>query len=662
MKLLSDIFFVSLLIFVSLILINFYFSGSLLNTGYSDWLAQAFKVKQLETYGLQPWTHSWANGVNIWRAYQFIPHIITLLFSQFFNVSITRAMVLLTITQFVLLRIFIYFALRYLKVSPIASFLCSIISFDIPHYWKAVGDYSYLFGVTVFPLTLLLWIQYFKGKIQYFFPFLAGISFYLHPVLAIYSFFLWVVGIVFSSRKVLTLSTFFQFIIFLISSSIFWLPITFFKQPYAYTNSTFSSLDWFQKAIYPYSYFGLSLFIFGYAFLTGIFILFFAKHTKAWMRPLFLFTTLMIGLVIVGNSTQLPRFITQTQVVRGIIILGIMLIFSFAPVLDYLLKTKFMIIKILTAVIFSLMFVESINFTSNYAPTPFKDYDDPVLAFSKTGPNFANETHRVWSPRIDASSYYAPSNIFLADSYNGHLDSNPIPARLNMLINYQPFNKEVPVSNLDRLENYFKVTGTEYLFFDEVSAFTKTLSEDKKTYINLGQIELPYSAFHVFKVPWVVRNAVIIDESLSDQLNHFPFTLNIDNSIDQLNFDEYIKKFSKIIYDERNTILSITYPSQTSLKINIPAGRNSNLIYINESYDTNWKAYFNNQQQPIRPIGPNYMLVSLSSKNKSGTLILENTWPSYFYFSLVLIAMLPTAIIIFSGIGKFNGLLGKERK
>lgn len=641
-----DIFFFILLCAISLALIFFYFPGEVLLTGYQDWLVHAFRIKELQLYGFQSWDHIWSNGISLWRAYQFIPHYITLLTSELLNTSITRSMVLLTIIQFVLFRLIVYIVLRVLKISPLASFLCTLITFDIPHYWKAVGDYSFLFGVTIFPLIILSFIYFLKGKIVYLYPYICGLLFYLHPVVGIYAFLLWGAGLFFQKRGVISISTLIQLVVFIISSSVFWVPAIF-KQPYSYTNSLFSSIEFFNLTIKPYDYFGLSLYLFLIIFSIFIFLLLVREKRDHWVIPLFIFAVFMMCLVILGSTIQLPKLISQTQFARGIILIGIIFIFIFAPVLTYLLKLKWLVIKIGITTISVLIFVESINFTSLYAPPPISNSntDEPIARYAKLNKDFNKDFKKIWTPLIDASSYYGPQNVFYANSYNQHLDSNPIPTRLNQIINYQSFTQRLPETNLDRLESYFKVTGTEYLFFNETSPFTLTLSKSEK-YNNLGRIDLSNDIFHVFKTAWVPRNSVTIDKSLKDKIDHFPFEVNIDAIDDQIKLDHYINDFSKLIYDKRNMNLSIKYPDMNSIQINIPENRKTGLIYVNESFDTGWKAYFKGRKQKIIPMGPYYMLVQMDNINEDGMLLLQHRWPANFFVSWILIILIPFFILL----------------
>ncbi len=638
---LIDLACIILLTITSLSLIFFYISGEILQTGYPDWLVHAFRVKQLQLYGLSSWDHTWSNGVSIWRSYQFVPHYITLYFSEIFNVSITRAMVLLTIIQFILLRLFIYLSLRALKIPAIPAFLCTLISFDIPHYWRAVADYSLLFGVTLFPLLILLWTYYLKGKITYLFPYIVGLLFFVHLMLGLYGLFLLLIGILFSQRKVISPSSFIQFLIFTVTSSPFWLPVVI-KQTYSYTNSIYSTVEFYRIVLIPFDYFGLSLYLF-IAFFASFAFLFHTKVKKnSWTLPLLIATIVILIGVVIGTQNQLPRLISQTQFIRGISYIGIMIIFCFAPVLAYLFQLKWKVVKILIAVFIALMFVESINYTSSYAPPPTTRKEDPVAKFFNIHKEIKG-TKRAWTPLIDVSSFYGSSDTYYGSSYNQHLDSNQVAARLNQILGYQTLSDRIPQSSLIRLENYINLTGMEYLFFEENSPFTPTLSKSTN-FKNFGRVETSTGILHAFSYTKPIINSAAIDKSLENSLKGFPLSLNVDKIEDQILFDQKVEEFSKVLTHKNNVPLKVEYPRSDSITVTIPKENKSNLIYVNESFDTGWSAYINNTKQKITPVGPGYMLITLTG-TPDGILILSHRWPSYSWISWFLIILLPALLL-----------------
>src|SRR5258708_7757142 len=607
-------------------------------------MVHAFRIKSLSDFGILSWTHVWANGISLWKAYQFIPHYLTLGIVQLFHVPIPRAMVIITIILFVLLRFFIYFSLRLLKFTPLTAFVCAILSFDIGQYWEGVGDFSLLFGFTFFPLVIYLWAQFFKGKIQYVFPYIVGLLFYIHPLLGVSAMSLWATAILFSDKQIISLATCIQLGIILSTSSLFWFPIVF-KTGYVYSSSVLANREFLSLVLAHYDYFGLSLFL-GICFLLSLIRIFMPISPRySWTKILFLFVAGYLLLVFLGVTVTLPKFIDQFQFTRGIAMVGIGILFAFAPVVERLRIIKSAAVKGFLLFFLCLAFMEGIWFTSIYSPTPAKALDEAVVAFANTNSNLLQS--RIWTPTIDTSSYNAYANIRYPYSYMQHLESNQISPRLSSLIIYQPYLNEVPPPNVERINDYFKISGTQYAVFEENSPLAKTFADaDVSTYKNLGKIKSADSYYILFEIPWKAKNAALIDKKYKNQLDNFSFNLQLTQANDQITLDDYVKKFSGIIYKDENLALDISYPTPDSLQVTIPANRRTSIVYIDESYDKEWRAYFHNRLQPIQSSGPNYMLVTLDNLQNGGTLTLKHSWPLSFYISLFFIFLIPLEITV----------------
>src|SRR5258708_6098942 len=92
-----------------------------------------------------------------------------------------------------------------------------------------------------------------------------------------------------------------------------------------------------------------------------------------------------------------------------------------------------------------------------------------------------------------------------------HLESNQISPRLSSLIIYQPYLNEVPPPNVERINDYFKISGTQYAVFEENSPLAKTFADaDVSTYKNLGKIKSADSYYILFEIPWKAKNADFI--------------------------------------------------------------------------------------------------------------------------------------------------------
>lgn len=635
-----DILYLCGLSLLSAYLISFYFNAQNINVTYPDWLVQAFRVKELQLNGFTSWTHTWSNGINLWKSYQFIPHYLTLEVVNILHIGITRAMIILVIAQFILLRLITYISARVLKFSPTTALAGALATFSISYFWKAVGDYSLLFTFTFYPIMIVFWVNYVSGKLQNFYPFLSGLLFYIHPMLAITSFAMWAVAQLFTNKKILSLRVLLQFALFLAGSALFWSPLIF-KNGYSSSSTYLATKEFLQVALDPLPFYGLSISLLCFFFAGLIQQIFPVNKKFSWVKIFYIFVFLYFLLVYIGVNVDLPGFIDQFQYSRAVGLIGIGIIFSILPMTEKILAKNNLLLRTGIATLLTLIVVEGIWITSLYSPSVLKSTADPVST-AKNQLSLRMTQERVWTPTIDLSSYYASSQkIGFPTSYMAHLESNQLPERLDQLITYRPFLNTIPFSEIDRINDYFMLTGVHYVFLDESSPFISVLSNPQSQYKYIGRVVISSGVYRVFQVPWSVRNAVVINPRIQSSMLAFPTSLQMNNPNDQIALDNYVKTFSDTIYDKSNTPLSVSYPTEETIEITIPKNRNSNLVFINESYDSSWDANFNNTKQQIKPIGPNFMAIKLNSGDE-GVLFLKHRQTPIFYGSiwLILIAAL----------------------
>lgn len=641
-----DAVFLVFITALSLFHIQFFLKAQYINTTYPDWIVHAYRIKSLSSNGLLSWSHMWANGISLWKSYQFIPHFLTLGLIKLLHISVTRGMVIATIILFFLLRYFIYFFLRVLKYQPLTACISTILSFDIAQYWGGVNDYSLLFGFTFFPVILFLWVRYFKGSMTYLFPYIAGLTFYIHPILGYSSIGLWFLAIIFSDRKTFSFSHCIQFIIILCASSLWWFPLVS-KTSFIYSNGNFQNKYFLGLVLASYQYLGLSLFLFICFGVSCVRMFMPIKKPFIWTRVLFVYACLYFILTVIGISLDLPKTLDALQYTRGMTLIGIAIIFVFTPVIEYISKITSVALRGGVVLVICLITIEGLWFTSIYSPTPSTLPLDAVSAYITQHPNKDITDGRIWTSTIGPSSYEDPSNIRFPYSYMGHLEPNQVSPRISPLILYFPYRDTVPMSNIERLNTYFKLSGVKYIFFEENSPFTKTILASKPAiYKDLGHITTPDTIYHGFQVPWDVRNAVLINDKDTSQMKTFPLNLELSDANDQLQLDNYAEAYTNIVYKSNNFSVPVTYTSQDSMQVVIPESRKSNLLYINESYDPNWKAYFHNKEVRILPSGPNFMVVNLGNQMESGIIVMKHFWPISFYVSLFLIFIIPLEILL----------------
>lgn len=665
-----DLVFLIIICAFSYFLIRFYQDANFIKTGYADWIVHGFRVKSIDQIGFTSWNHMWSNGANIWKGYQFIPHIITLGIVKLFHVGYLRAMVLLTIIFFCLLHIQIYIISRFLGARPIVSFIASIISVSIGQFWGNINDYSLFIGVSFSPLLIFLWVLYQKKKIGIIFPFIVGLSFCIHPILGFYFSMLLIFTYFFSDKKIKSLNFLLEIAVFLAGSSLFWAPLIF-KDGYSYTDPEVLSIGFLSQQVKAYGWLGTSLSIIILYLVNWLQIFFDEKIFPRWSKILLVYVLIMFAFIYIGINVSLPPFFYVFQHTRGMGILGIVIILTSIPLLNKILEIKNFIFLGFLLIIFSLAFVESVWIASTYSANPGKYLEDPLQKYVKLHKNSDILTSRIWAGNIDTTSYISPQTVRISYDYIGHLEPNMIPPRLISLIYYQPYGDYIPPIAMNRISNYFKLTGTKYMFFDDTSVFTKSfLNRDYSYgYKNLGQITLTDSLWHAFQVPWrPIESAVLTNNQLS-RLSLFPSKLNFSNPKDQLKMDELIQSMANVIYSKETIPLTPKYPGPEDITINIPV-INSNVmlnsfqhlneipkqvrddglryVYINESYSNSWTAVINGQAAKVSPIGPYYMLITMP-KNVSGVLYMHHYWPLSYHIAVVLLGM-SVLIILFNGI------------
>lgn len=649
-----DLLFFGILVIFSLFLISFYFGASTLDTHYPDWMVHAFRIKELKEHGLASWTHTWANGISLWRSYQFIPHYLTVLLVNSLHVSITRAMVIMTILCFIFLRISIYVVLRLLHFPPITAFVCSLLSFDIAQYWSGVSDYSLMVGFTFMPIIIFLWVKYFQGKLQNLYPYIAGIAFYIHPLLGMSGIILWIIGVIFSERRIMSWSILAQFLIFMIASSLFWFPLIF-KTSYSYTNPVFGEKFWITNIVSPYKYYGLSIFIIIAIGMCSLRVFMPIEKTYRWTKVLYVYVLGYFILTVITLSIQLPGFIAGLQYVRGITLFGIAALFVFASVVEKLRLIRSTAIKGICLFFLSLVMVEGMWFASDSSPAGARDFLEPVTAYQQKFKDRDLSDGRIWSSEIGESSFYAPFDIRLPYSYMGHLEQNQVAPRLSSLVLYQPYVDKVPLSNINRINDYFKLAGVKYIFFNESSPFTTSiLNTNKQIYKDLGMIKSDKKIYHAFQTPWQTLDAVAIDPRYEKDIAAFPQAIQLSEINDQITLDEKVKKLTTVLSKPENIPLRIEYPKNDTLQIVIPRDVHANSIYVNETYDTGWHGYFDKERIALSPAGPNFMQLKIPQMHKEGTIILTHQWPVSFYISLFLICLLPIELFIVALLGRFQ--------
>ncbi|MBA3723685.1 MAG: hypothetical protein H0W89_02190 [Candidatus Levybacteria bacterium] len=653
-KYLLDIFLVAVLIIISFSISAFLLQGEILSPGYEDWMAHAFRIQILDQYGYTSWIHNWSNGISIWNSYQFVPHIITLFVVKAFGLSITTAMIYLTVAQFVLLRVFIYIIMRLLNFGTFTAFVISLLSLSIAQFWQGVNEYSLMFAFTFSPLFIYLWILYYNNKISLFFVYSIGLSFYIHPILGLSLIALWLLGNILSNKTVLSKSILIEFLIILATSSLFWLPLLQVSN-YTFPHSYYSTREFLALALQTYEFYGLNLTIL-LLFATTILVLFKNTANLSWGKVLYIFASLYLLLVIVGVQFELPHFISQTQFPRGVFFIGISMLFVIASLIEYIVKSKILIVKLVLILFLTIAFVDNLWYATIYSPTPQYQVNDPIKSVYEHNIPEPFTEGKVWSPYIGSSSYYADSDVSSPYSYMAHLEPNSVAQRLTQHLLYTNQEQNLTLSSTETINNYLKLTGTKYILLNNDNLLGKSFIENNKE--NIKQVKLiegKYEDFNYIKMNWEITNAFLVNEN-SLKLPHFPKEVDILSNKDQKQLDELVNTYMSE-FKQSGKPVNVIYPSNDQVNVAIPSGNTLPYLFVNESYDPQWRAYINDKEVSVSSFGPNFMLVDVRDTN-GGTLVLKHTWPISHYVSLFLIFFTGASLLIYRLVEK----VGRKEK
>ncbi len=180
----ADTLFVSAIVGFGWFLIGYYTQFEFLKSGYQDWIYHAFRVKDVAEFGVSSWDHIWANGINHWRAFQYIEHILAAFVVKATGLSITKAMAWIIVIAFIGVRVISYLTLRWLGIGRLVSLLAVMISYTVAQQWITVSDYSIYVGHIFVPLFVVIWIKALENDgLTYFLAALSGASWSLHPTI-----------------------------------------------------------------------------------------------------------------------------------------------------------------------------------------------------------------------------------------------------------------------------------------------------------------------------------------------------------------------------------------------------------------------------------------------------------------------------------------------
>lgn len=628
-NIIPDLFALAIVVLFGWFLIGYYADYQFLATGYQDWIYHAFRIKSIEMHGIVSWDNIWSNGLNHWRAYQYVFHVVVLYISKIAHISITVAMLWSSILSFIGLRVLIYVVLRKLKISRFFATFFVIISYDFSQQWIAVSDFSMLMALTLVPGYMFFWIYSLKNKqYLYLLAALTGALWSVHPVLGYSLTGLFFFSIIFSNFRNKKKQLFLSSVIFLISSMPFSVP--YLLGGYRFMNPLFASPQFLRETL-RYDYFGLSLIFFIFLFFSWVILFIKSNGVEKWAKILLFYCSFYIVLIYFGQNDYLPRFINQFQISRAIPLIAIILIFCFASLLQTLLNSYHSrFIPTIMLIIMAFSMVRAVETSSNYSAHPVKLIENPVaIYFSDKIP-----TGSIYFQNVSEASFFANDGLHYATSYNEHLQPNPYSTRLTSLMKTDYSYMGVSMKQINLIDDYATVLGIEYIVIPSLSPLVNGLTVDNSQpamFEEVGEVATTDGLFSILKNKNKIHYAYAFENNFSEtfiNLNDLPQpTLYSDSYIP---WDDEINRVAGLIRGELLKPIPLTFVNTDQLNIDIssleqPSKYN---IFIAQSFDNNWKIE-NIESAEISPTSLRFMQVKIPQENSVNEIVLKNSWPSW---------------------------------
>ncbi|TXH00998.1 MAG: hypothetical protein E6P95_02655 [Candidatus Moraniibacteriota bacterium] len=647
----TDAFFVSAIVGFGWFLIGYYTQFEFLKSGYQDWIYHAFRVKDVAEFGVSSWDHIWANGINHWRAFQYIEHILAAFVVKITGLSITKAMAWIIVIAFIGVRVISYLTLRWLGIGRLISLLAVMISYAVAQQWVTVSDYSIYVGHIFVPLFVVIWIKALENDgLTYLLAALSGASWSLHPTIG-YSlsgmFFLLLIANK-SSKNFQKI--FLSIIFFLVSSLPFTAP--YFFMGYSIGNPVFVTPRFLQSLLIN-EHFGLSL-IYLVA-ITFCWILLFtrAADLPRWSKLLLLYCTAYLVFIYFGLQGYFPDILNKFQFSRAIPFISLLFIFCFAAILQgsfHAVRSR-----LLTTIWIVLIVVSgaaSIEISSRYTAQPINSIDDPVAKYFDDKP-LPHGT--IYYKDVPQASYVGKKGLRFITSYNQHLLPNPYPMQLLRLMKTDISYTGTTEKQVRLIEDYSLVLGIEYMFVPNLSPLVDALTiregQVAASFEKVDEIVADSDVYAVLRSRQPISYAYAVDKSLRDQsINFSELPLPTLQATSYQPWDVEITKMAELIRSGAldKVELSFIWPDRLAIDGLQNLSLHDKDLMIMQSYDDGW-AVLGNENISIKPTSLRFMYLDVPSGVNPSKLELKNSWPWWYWpvqWSGVVTILLTISILI----------------
>lgn len=628
----GELFALTGIIAVGWFLIGYYTKAEFLQTGYPDWMYHAFRIRDIQQYGVASWDHIWNNGLNHWRAYQYIQHYLVYGVVLLSGWSITHAMLWVTVVVFILLRILTYVILRVLGVNRLLSVFAVIVSYDFAQQYGVISDFSVFIGLILAPIFIYFWVLTFRNKnpwMLYIVAAIAGATWSVHPVEGLSFLGLLVILVLVKNIKRNIWQLFITTMLFLISSAPF--SVQYILSGYSVSNPFFSSAQFIKDTVMA-DYFGLSLLYFILLGFCWCIFLIASDRIPQWAKVLLFYCSVYLVFIYFGQLGYYPSFINKFQFSRAVTLIGMILPFCFGVFLYVgLSSARSRLAATAIVAVMSVSIVNAIEIGTVHSGWPTLSMSDPVAIY------FADKDlpqGSVYFKNFVNSEYIGKAGLRFVNSYNQHLMPNPYPMRFDILMKTDIAYTGATDRQIDLIDDYSTVLGVEYIFVPKLSPLVPGLTADRgdiqASFEQVGEVELSSEVFSVLRSRRPIANAYVFESDRTAELLRFEDIAKPTlNATSYESWDEEVHRVAELIRsgDLKPIALSFGWPDRLEVDGSSFGSFQHPAVLINQSYDAGWHVE-NSDDVRIEPTNLRFMYLStLPGESLPQTIQLKNSWP-----------------------------------
>lgn len=621
------------IVLVGWMLVGYFTKYPFINTGYEDWIYHAFRTQSIEQYGMPSWNHIWANGMNLWRLYQYLQHHLILGIASVTGLPITTVLIYLMIGVYIGLRVAVYLTLRLFGVNMVFAAVAVLLSYTMVQEWGSMQDYSIYLAFAIVPFYILFWVRSFENLM--FVPILTAVTgaiWTVHPVLGFSLSIMLGFLVLFSS-----LQSDFRYLvmlglIYLVSALPFLLQYA--TAGYIFTNPIFKSSIYLSSSVIPVSY-GLSFLYWVLFVVTWMILIINANRVAQWAKALFSFASFYLLLVLLGQNGYLPAFLTQFQFSRALPVIGFTLAYCYAVIFFQSfgkLRSRFVL-----SVIFgfmALVIAEAVGTASGfYVPPVSERLENPVATFFR---NRALPQGSVYYDNVSEASYFSPKGVRFATSYNEHAQPHPYSTRLRMIMRQSIAYTGVSDANIRSVEDYAEVLGIEYLFLPTTSPLIAGLTEKQDSrFEKLEEIESAslLDTVTVLRYTDPIRYGYVFDrKDIPNDLFSGDIVLPTLHASTYERWDDRIGDMAELIRSGKGVPAPVSFVGPDGLDIDLrpyreAGGLQEPILFVMQSYDDAWEV-LGGEDVDISPTPLRLIRIDLAEiPEEQFRVQMKNSWP-----------------------------------